>query len=83
MEKREGGVVKDEKGGGEHLMRLLGFNQYGIWLEDDWKTNLIWEAIRLSFITQALSLSLRWICLAPVATFSDPIHIKAKVKPCI
>lgn len=36
-------------------MRLLGFNQYGIWPEDDWKTNLIWEAIRLSFISLAVS----------------------------
>lgn len=36
-------------------MRLLGFNQYGIWPEDDWKTNLIWEAIRLSFISPAVS----------------------------
>lgn len=53
-----GGLVEDEKGGGLHLMRLLGFNQYGIWPEDDWKTNLIWEAIHLSFISQALSLSL-------------------------
>lgn len=47
--------MEDEKGGGEHLMRLLGFNQYGIWPEDDWKTNLIWEAIRLSFISLAVS----------------------------
>lgn len=36
-------------------MRLLGFNQYGIRPEDDWKTNLIWEAIRLSFISLAVS----------------------------
>lgn len=36
-------------------MRLLGFNQYGIWLEDDWKTTLICKAIHLSFITQDVS----------------------------
>lgn len=54
--KKEGGMVEDEKGGGERLMRLLGFNQYGIWPGDDWKTNLIWEAIRLSFISLAVSL---------------------------
>lgn len=53
--KRREGWQKDEKGGGDRLMRLLGFNQYGIWPEDDWKTNLIWEAIRLSFISLAVS----------------------------
>lgn len=52
---RRGGVAVDEKGGGDHLMRLLGCNQYGIWPEDDWKTNLIWEAICLSFISYAVS----------------------------
>lgn len=36
-------------------MRLLGFNQYGIRPGDDWKTNLIWEAIRLSFISAVVS----------------------------
>lgn len=47
-------------------MRLLGFNQYGIWPEDDWKTNLIWEAIRLSFISLAVSLvDLPWYCHLP------------------
>lgn len=66
-QRQEKEVEDDEEEGGwngvkgcmtkveEHLMRLLGFNQYGIWLEDDWKTNLIWEAIRLSFITRAVS----------------------------
>lgn len=48
---QEGRLAEDEKGGGDPLMRLLGFNQYGIWPEDDWKTNLIWRAIRLSFIS--------------------------------
>lgn len=51
----EGRWQEDEKGRGERVMRLLGFNQYGIWPEDDWKTNLIWEAIRLSFISPAVS----------------------------
>lgn len=49
------GMVEDVKASGERLMRLLGFNQYGIWPEDDWKTNLIWEAIRRSFISQPVS----------------------------
>lgn len=53
--RRREGWQEDEKGGGERLMRLLGFNQYGIWPENDWKTNLIWEAIRLSFISPAVS----------------------------
>lgn len=74
-----GGLVEDEKAGGLHLMRLLGFNQYGIWPEDDWKTNLIWEAIHLSFISQALALSLWWICLAPIDTLFHSIHIRANV----
>lgn len=53
--KRREGWQEDEKGREERVMRLLGFNQYGIWPEDDWKTNLIWEAIRLSFISLAVS----------------------------
>ena len=59
-------MAEDEKGGGKHLMRLLGFNQYGIWQEDDWKTNLIWEAIHLSFISQPVSLrGSAWLLLPP------------------
>lgn len=50
------GWQEDENGRGERVIRLLGFNQYGIWPEDDWKTNLISEAIRLSFISLAVSL---------------------------
>lgn len=49
-------------------MRILGFNQYGIWPEDDWKTNLIWEAIRLSFISLAcLSGGSVWLLLSPLS----------------
>lgn len=51
---------RDERGRREHVMRLLGFNQYGIWPGDDWKTNLIWEAIRLSFISAAVSTADPW-----------------------
>ena len=65
----------DEKGerGGEHLMRLLGFNQYGIWPGDDWKTNLIWEAI-VSHSSHRLSFW--WICQAPIC---HQIHITVNV----
>lgn len=43
MKGRKGreGWQEDEKGRGERVIRLLGFNQYGIRPEDDWKTNLI------------------------------------------
>lgn len=59
-------MVQDEKGGAERLMRLLGFNQYGIRPEDDWKTNLIWEAIHLSFIYQAVfSGGSAWLLVPP------------------
>jgi len=54
--RERGGMVEDVKASRERLMRLLGFNQYGIWPEDDWKTNLIWAAIRLSFISLPVSL---------------------------
>lgn len=55
-------------------MRLLGFNQYGIWPEDDWKTNLIWEAIRLSFISWAcLSGGSAWLLSSPYKTNKGPL----------
>lgn len=50
------GITADVYASGKRLMWLLGFNQYGIWPEDDWKTNQIWEAIRLSFISLPVSL---------------------------
>lgn len=69
--KRKGKRGRMESGGEKRLMRLLGFNQYGIWPEDDWKTNLIWKAICLSFISQ---LSLWWICPASISTFFHLTH---------